>query len=158
MSRWAETLTKTINLSWRGEQVMFFQKKMQQDQKGMREINMTPLIDVSLVLVVMLLLATPLALHSSIAIRKSEASARAAEQRIDTERIELRITSEDEVLVNGTPVTRAQLSVKLRPLLEASAHGQVVIVCAPEVTHGTFVNVLDQAKQCGAVDICVTGR
>jgi biopolymer transport protein ExbD len=137
---------------------MFFQKKIEQAEKGIREINMTPLIDVSLVLVVMLLLATPLAFHSSIAVRKSEASARAAEKKMKTERIELRITSEDEILVNRFPVTRAKLSVKLRPLLEASAHRQVVIVCAPDVSHGAFVDVLDQAKLCGAADISVTGK
>ncbi len=137
---------------------MFFQKKMEQEEKGLREINMTPLIDVSLVLVVMLLLATPLAFHSSILVRKSQASAQAAERTIKTERIELSITSEEEILLNRVPVNRSQLSARLRPLLESSSHRQVVIVCAPEVSHGAFVDVLDQAKLCGAADISVTGK
>lgn len=137
---------------------MFFQKKVEQEEKGLREINMTPLIDVSLVLVVMLLLATPLAFHSSILVRKSQASAQAAERTIKTERIELSITSEEEILLNRVPVNRSQLSARLRPLLESSSHRQVVIVCAPEVSHGAFVNVLDQAKLCGAADISVTGK
>lgn len=137
---------------------MFFQKKVEQEEKGLHEINMTPLIDVSLVLVVMLLLATPLAFHSSILVRKTLASAQAAERTINTERIELSITSEEEVLLNRVPVGRSQLSARLLPLLESSSHRQVVIVCAPEVSHGVFVNVLDQAKLCGAADISVTGK
>lgn len=119
---------------------------------------MTPLIDVSLVLVVMLLLATPLAFDSSIAVRKSQASAREAEKKTKTERIELNVVSEDDVLVNRILVPRTKLATKLRPLLEESAHRQVVVVCAADVSHGTFVDVLDQAKLCGALDISVTGR
>lgn len=137
---------------------MFFQKKMEQAAKGNCEINMTPLIDVSLVLVVMLLLATPLAFHSSIVVRKSQASAQAAEKKTEAERIELSILSEEEVLLNRDPVDRSQLSVKLRPLLDSSSHRQVIIYCDPDVSHGAFVNVLDQAKICGAADISVTGK
>ena len=68
---------------------MFFQKKMTRERKGSYEINMTPLIDVSLVLVVMLLLATPLALESSLGVRNSKKSARAADDKSKQERVEI---------------------------------------------------------------------
>jgi len=119
---------------------------------------MVPLVDVSLVLVVILMLATPLALESSIAVRKSGASARRADARTKTERIELNIVSEDSVLVNRIQVRRAKLGMTLRPLLNESEFRQVVVVCAADVPHGAFVDVLDQAKMCGALDIAITGR
>lgn len=128
-------------------------------QKGkMHEINMTPLIDVSLVLVVMLLLATPLAFESSIAVRKSAASARAAEKIKRDERIELKVISEDSVQVNRIIVGRKQLAKSLQPLLESSSKRLVVVSCEDDVSHGAFVNVLDQAKICGAKEIAVMGR
>jgi biopolymer transport protein ExbD len=43
------------------------------------DVNMTPLIDVSLVLVVMLLLATPLAFESSIDVKNAAQAARKAQ-------------------------------------------------------------------------------
>jgi biopolymer transport protein ExbD len=128
------------------------------DGKGMNDINMTPLIDVSLVLVVMLLLTTPLAFESSITVRKSEASAKAAKKVEKIERVELRIVSDTDVQVNRTLVTREELAATLRPLLENSETRQVVVDCADDVSHGVFVDVLDQAKLCGAKDIAVTGR
>ena len=127
------------------------------DSKGSYDVNMTPLIDVSLVLVVILLVATPMALQSSIALQKSGASTQAAAPSV-TQRVSVAIESEDEVLVNGDPVPLPELRARLRPLLTVANTGPVVILCAPQVTHGTFVEVLDDAKQSGAEEIAVVGR
>jgi biopolymer transport protein ExbD len=122
------------------------------------EINMTPLIDVSLVLVVMLLLLTPLAFESSIAVRKAAASAKESQRREKEERVELKIVSEESVMVNRALVARSELESVLGPLLKDMAERRVVIDCSDDVSHGTFVDVLDQAKLCGAGDIAVLGR
>lgn len=136
---------------------MFFRRKQDQDEGGIHEINMTPLIDVSLVLVVMLLLTTPLAFESSIAVRRSEASAKRAEKREKNERIELRIISDTSIQINRSKVAREDLKETLRTLLEKNAHRQVVVLCADNVSHGTFVDVLDQVKLSGANDIALAG-
>lgn len=125
--------------------------------QGLSEVNMTPLIDVSLVLVVMLLLATPLAFESSIAVRRAAASAREAEMPSIDQRVELRVISEQDVLVNNVTVPRSDIARSLRPLFDQGRR-MVVVSCDDQVSHGTFVNVLDQAKLCGAAEIAVTGR
>lgn len=137
---------------------MFFQKKMKDQPGGINEVNMTPLIDVSLVLVVMLMLTTPLAFESSIGVRKSSKSAVAPEKPNPIERIELNIVSDDSVRVNRMMVARGDLVETLRPLIEASVDGTVIIACDGKVAHGAFVNVLDQTKICGASKIAITGK
>jgi biopolymer transport protein ExbD len=124
----------------------------------MNEINMTPLIDVSLVLVVMLLLATPLALESSISVRDARKSARSAEKKKIEERIELHVVSEDSVRVNSELVSRRTLSMTLRPKIENASSRVVFVQCDEGVSHGAFVDVLDQAKVCGATEIAVSGK
>ena len=133
-------------------------KKPQKGTAGLHEINMTPLIDVSLVLVVMLLLLTPLAFESSITVRKAAASARKSEKREKEERVELKIISEEEVMVNRKIIPRGELGSTLKSLLEDKVQRRVVIDCDDSVSHGVFVDVLDQAKLCGAGDIAVLGR
>ena len=135
---------------------MWFQKQLQEKEET--SVNMTPLIDVSLVLVVILLLATPFALESSIAVQRSGGAARqkAAEERL--EYIELSVVSEDSVEVNRREVPRDQLAAALTPLLERSSRRQVVVRCSDQVSHGTFVDVLDLAKLAGAGEIAVMGR
>jgi len=135
---------------------MWFQKRLQNIQE--HEVNLTPLIDVSLVLVVMLLLTTPLALESSITVRKSSKTAKSAEEKPDLQRIELRVVSEDSVRINRMIVPRPEVTDRLRPLLRDAQERLVVVSCADAVSHGAFVDVLDQAKLSGASEIAVTGR
>src|SRR5262245_64469462 len=119
---------------------------------------MTPLIDVSLVLVVMLLLTTPLAFESNIGVdHASKAGKQASEAKKDPQ-VEIQIVSEDMVKVNRSLVARAALSSALQPLMAASEDHAVTVSCAPGVTHGAFVDVLDQAKMSGAGQIAVVER
>lgn len=115
---------------------------------------MTPLIDVSLVLVVILMVATPMALQSSIAVSRSASSGRQAVPA-RTERIEISILGGDSVLVNRSFVPRAALGVTLGKWIDASATRQVVVRCADGVSHGVFVSVIDEAKARGAGSIAV---
>jgi biopolymer transport protein ExbD len=125
--------------------------------EGIHEPNMVPLIDVSLVLVVILLVATPMALQSGIAVsRAAPSGSKAAAAK--TERIELSILGPDEIVVNRIPVSSATLGPVLGPLLASSPTRQVVVSCAEGVPHGAFVRVLDEARAQGAAQIAVMSR
>jgi len=121
------------------------------------EVNMTPLIDVSLVLVVILLVATPMALQSGIAVSQAAASGRAG-AHARAARVEITILDESRLLVNRAQVARADLGGALKPLLRDSPNGEVVVRCGEQVSHGAFVGVLDEAKGQGAAQIAVVGR
>ena len=125
--------------------------------EGIHEPNVVPLIDVSLVLVVILLVATPMAFQSGIAVSKAASSGRAA-QPVRTERVEIAILGPDSILVNRSLVPREELGARLHALLAASATGQAVVRCADQVPHGAFVEVLDEARTQGASRIAVVGR
>lgn len=129
-----------------------------QEPSGNHEVNLTALIDVSLVLVVILLLASPLALESSILVRNSETSGRKAPVPTKIDQVEITIENETEVRVNRNPVNRAILGATLRPLIAESTTRRVVITSRPQVTHGTFVDVLDQTKLAGAGEIAIMGN
>ncbi|TMQ63366.1 MAG: biopolymer transporter ExbD [Candidatus Eisenbacteria bacterium] len=121
------------------------------------EPNMTPLIDVSLVLVVILMVATPLAFQSSIAINTASRAGKQAAEMARTERIELFVHADGTIGVNRLVVPREALGVTLKPLIEQSATRMVVVRCDDEVPHGAFVGVLDEAKSVGAARIAVVG-
>ena len=126
------------------------------DAKGIYEPNMTPLIDVALVLVIILMVATPMALQSSIALQRQAASGQPAQVPPPGQRLLIDVEAEDRILVNGEPVEREALRQTLRPRIGQET--PVIVRCAPDVTHGTFVFVLDEAKQGGAQSIAVVGR
>ena|SRR5437016_14182948 len=128
--------------------------QLREPPAGIHDPNLTPLIDVSLVLVVILLVATPLALQSGIAVSHAAGSGRAgADAR--AARIEISVIDETSLRVNRVPVPRANLGAALTPLIQRSATREVVVRCSDRVTHGVFVSVLDEAKACGAAHIAV---
>jgi biopolymer transport protein ExbD len=126
-------------------------------EAGIHEPNMTPLIDVSLVLVVILMVATPMAFQSGIAVQSAAKSGRKAAAHERSDRIELAIRSDGRVDVNRRSVALDSLAVALGPLLQLSPDRFVVLRCDDGVPHGVFVSVLDQARQLGAAKIAVVG-
>ena len=124
---------------------------------GIHEPNMTPLIDVSLVLVVILMVATPMTLQSGISVQGAARSGRAAAMVKKLERIEVSVRNDGYVDVNHQTVLRDSLDAVLRPLLADSPTGMVVVQCGDQVSHGSFVTVLDLARQAGAAHIAVVG-
>jgi biopolymer transport protein ExbD len=125
---------------------------------GIDEVNMTPLIDVSLVLVVILMVAMPMVFQSSIGVRNAAASGRRAPSVELAERVEVAIVSEDSVRLNRSLLSREQLVNALFPLLADRTNTMVVVECADQVSHGAFVAVLDDVKTSGAAQIAVLGR
>jgi len=124
---------------------------------GIHDPNLTPLIDVSLVLVVILLVAVPMALQSGIAVSHAAASGRkGAAARMA--RVEINVLDADHMMVNRVEVSRDSLGAVLRPLLGTSSTRQVVVRCADDVPHGAFVSVIDEARLQGATEIAVVGR
>jgi biopolymer transport protein ExbD len=132
--------------------------KRSHESDTFKETNMTPLIDVSLVLVVILLLATPLAMESSILVRNTSSSGASAPVKKKTTQVELQVLDDTMVRVNRSMVERADLTRFLRPLLDENPTTRVVIRCEDGVSHGAFVNVLDQAKVSGASELAVMGK
>jgi len=133
-------------------------RKRAGDRQGIYEPNMTPLIDVSLVLVVILLVATPMALQSSIMVQKAAKGGSGEAPKVRVERVEVTVASTDSLVVNRRPIARGEFQATVAPLLHESATRSVAVRCRPGVTHGTFVGVLDELKELGAASIAVQGR
>lgn len=119
------------------------------------EVNMTPLIDVSLVLVVILLLATPLAFESSLGVSRAATANNAVSEQAPRPDITLNILSNSQVVVNNDVVSLRDLPGTLAPLLRNDSSRVVAVGCADEVSHGTFVQVLDVTKLSGAMGIAI---
>lgn len=123
---------------------------------GLFQVNMTPMIDVSLVLVITLLLMTPLALESGIWVRNHNDSTAMSDPGPDPERVHVTILTEDLVQVQNRILRRDNLRPVLGAMLRQPRYAGVALVCADDVSHAAFVDVLDQAKMSGAVSIAIS--
>ena len=118
-----------------------------QRNRVMGEINITPLTDVMLVLLVIFMVTTPLLLKAGIDINLPKAHAK---PETTAQPLRVSLTADGSVALNGEAVTLGDLGVRLRAYLAEGADPNVVVAADARVAYGAAVQVLDIARQAGA--------
>jgi biopolymer transport protein ExbD len=117
-------------------------------------INITPLVDVVLVMLIIFMVVTPL-LEKDINVRVPSIEKVETTQDIPPDQLLVKITPEGDILINGDKVAPDQYIPRLAAILDKKrANDKIVFVSPDEGTnYGRLVNVLDGAKQAGAETI-----
>lgn len=126
----------------------------QQDGDPITDINVTPLVDVSLVLVIIFMAIAPFAMQSGIKVLESKAKA-AVGKVSASENVSVRLSKDGRVAVNGKEAERAGLAAALAAALASSKDRMVTLSADDENFVGDVVEVLDAAKQAGASKIAI---
>jgi biopolymer transport protein ExbD len=120
-------------------------------------VNVTPIIDVALVLVIILLVTAPLITVSGLPVRLPEARTREAESERN---VSVTLTANGEVAVDGETVSAATLTAALRAKLAepGNAHVRVVVRADAEVPYAAVRRLLDSLRDAGAERIAIATR
>ena len=123
-------------------------------KKGVRgDINVTPLIDVVLVLLIIFMVLTPSMLKhldATVPKKADETVAPPAEQPILVE-----YTAKRELTVNGEPVQPEQLAESLDRRLRFDRQKVVFFKAEDEAPYGEVVRLMDIARGSGAKSLAV---
>jgi biopolymer transport protein TolR len=122
-----------------------------QTRSSLADINITPLVDVVLVLLVIFMITAPV-LQSGIevAVPKTRTVKEITEQRLV-----LTINRDQQVFLGDTPVNVHDLGQKLRQS-SGDTKKQVIYLRADErVPFGAFASVMDAVKQAGITNISI---
>jgi biopolymer transport protein ExbD len=120
----------------------------------MMDINTTPLIDVMLVLLVMLIITIPIQLHSvtlEMPVGTPPANA------IKPEKIQIDIDEKSTVYWQGLPVSAAELDQKMTALAALNPQPEVHIRPNKTSQYAVFANVLSSSRRIGLNKIAVIG-
>ena len=111
------------------------------------EINVTPLVDVMLVLLIIFMVTAPM-LHQgvSVALPKAQASnlPKSAEDPVI-----LSITKSGLYYINETPVARGLLKDRLRAILRGRREKAVLLKADRSLAYGTVIETLDLLNRMG---------
>jgi biopolymer transport protein ExbD len=121
------------------------------------KVNVTPIIDVALVLVIILLVTAPIITATDMRITLPEAHTRAAE---DQRNISVTLGAEGEITVDKDRVARRDLARALRArLTEPGRDKDLVVVCADQgVAYAQVEGILEDARRAGAQRIAIATR
>jgi len=117
----------------------------------MAEINITPLTDIFLVLLIIFMVTSVAMVQSGANINLPEVEETKSEPR----QIVITVTPQKEVFVNNTPTSLADLEGFLRPLIQAQPDIPVVLEGDKDVILGEAVKVLAIAQRAGAKQIAI---
>lgn len=120
----------------------------------MMEINTTPLIDVMLVLLVMLIITIPIQLHS---VNLDMPVGTPPTNLIKPEKVQIDIDPQSVVYWQGLPVTAAELDEKMLAISKQVPQPEVHIRPNKTSQYAVFANVLSSSKRLGLTKIAVIG-
>ena len=116
------------------------------DDTPMSDINMTPLIDVMLVLLVIFIITAPL-LSGRIAVDLPKVDTPQAHQR--PKGLSVSIQKDQKIFVGDRPVTLAQLTTRFTEASKASSETELQIRADTAVPYGRVAQVMAAAQKAG---------
>lgn len=105
------------------------------------DINITPLVDVMLVLLIIFMITAPM-LHQGIEVALPQADAEPLPMRIDDPLV-LSVNRDGLVYVQDEPIHPSQLMERLQPLIAARGDETVFLKGDRELAYGIIMEVLD---------------
>jgi biopolymer transport protein ExbD len=117
------------------------------------DINVTPLVDVMLVLLIIMMLITPM-LNQGVAMRLPQAS-NTQDKPTTQDNTTVAVGKDGSMYVNSKPVTEGDMATKVTEALESKKDKVVFIKADEEALYSAVMAAMDQLHQAGVEDIAL---
>ena len=112
----------------------------------MAEINVTPLVDVMLVLLIIFMVTAPM-LQMGIDVNLPRVKAKSI--NVSEEKLVLTINGKQEIYINEFKTTLPDLSAKLESIFKARTDRELFMRADKEVPYGYVVQVMSEVRKAG---------
>jgi len=122
------------------------------------EVNVTPLGDLSLTLIVIIMIVSPMIMQSMIKVHSSKAVKSVQVEKEKEKPLFVQITRGEIYLNTEKMGSEEEFTLRLAKELEGKKDKAVMITADKEVLHGRVVHILDISRQSGAVKLALVKK
>lgn len=115
------------------------------------DINVTPLVDVMLVLLIIMMLIAPM-LQQGVSLRLPTAT-NTVDKPESQDQTVISVAANKEIYLNAKPIREVDLAQKITDILEGKTEKIVLIKADEEVEYGAVMAVMDQLRQAAIEDV-----
>jgi biopolymer transport protein ExbD len=108
------------------------------------DINVTPLVDVMLVLLIIMMLIAPM-LQQGVSVKLPQASNTADKPETQDQTV-VAVTSDKRLYLNGVPIQEGELQSKIQTLMETKKEKIVLIKGDEEAPYSAIMNTMDRLR------------
>lgn len=127
-----------------------------EEGEALSEVNVIPLADLSLVLLIILMVLSPMIMQSMIKVQSTKAArVKSLAEKPPEPPLILEINPDGSTLLNKTAYNDLDLAVQLATQIGNRDDKTIILTADPKAMHGRFVQVLDLVKQQGADKIAL---
>jgi biopolymer transport protein TolR len=116
------------------------------DNRPMAEINVTPLVDVMLVLLIIFMVTAPM-MQTGIDVNLPRVKAKSVD--VSEEKLVLTVNGAKEIFLNKTKLSLLELGTKLEHIIAARIDREVYLRADRNVPYGFVVEVMAEARKAG---------
>jgi len=126
------------------------------EEKIMSEINMTPLIDIMLVLLILFMVTSSMSLESGLDVELPQVKGQTGET--EGSAVIISLSGGGELSVQGRKTTLVDLGRAIREALLAEKTGLVILEGDRQANLGNAVEIMDIAKAAGALKFAIAAE
>ncbi len=123
-----------------------FSSNTEDNNEPISSINVTPFVDVVLVLLVIFMVTAPLLMQDSIGIHLPKAT---SSDRKLTSKMGVAITRQGQILLNGVLASPETVTARVRESLQKDPETQALISADGDARHADVVRAIDLIKSAG---------
>lgn len=122
-------------------------------EESISDINVVPLVDIVLVVLIIFMVTAPMFMKPSINVNLPKAAS--GEQTAPTQ-LSLTIAADGQTLLNGSPADDESIKLKATEELAKNPEVQAIISADQDVPHGRVVGVIDLIKTAGVKKFAIS--
>jgi len=115
------------------------------------DINVTPLVDVMLVLLIIMMLIAPM-LQQGVSVKLPQASNTADKPETQDQTV-VAVTSDKRLYLNGVPIQEGELQSRIQTLMETKKEKIVLIKGDEEAPYSSIMNAMDRLREANIENI-----